>query len=551
MLGILKKNQKKKTKKEKKTFAALKKYSKLEKLRFSAPFIKLMAVMYKNYKLLLRSKSSIMVFFFGPLLIMFLIGVGFNTSNLVGLNLATYSESYSTLSDSLINNLSDGQFTIIKMDGKQQCIDAVKFDNYQACLIFPKDMVMDNVGEVIEIYVDNSRINLANLITEKLASKVSLKADQLSEGVVSQLLGTLVFIDEETETGKDNINNLHKSNQENRQKLGALTSEFKTIDLSYSSFDSTDPLNKLETLRDEWNLTTSDVSSLKNSIQTLGSRYRSVTSLIDDVETKINTMESESKNIETNIANDKKNLDVIVGNFNNIQDSIDTIKITNPDTIVRPIKTTIKPLSLKRTYLYYSMPLLLVLLVMFVCIFMSAITVVRERKASAYFRNFITPTFDGIFILGQFLSLISIIVVQLIIILSFAAAFLHGLNNLVYLYIGLILVLLASLFIYIGIGLGHLLNSSESVTLGAVSVSAIFLIFSNAILPSEALTGLLRKIVFYNPLMIGENILKRLILFDSSLFMVKKLLLILIIWLLIVALITSIASALTKRRKYN
>lgn len=551
MLGVLKRGKIKKTKKERKTFSALKEKSDFEKLGFSAPFVKLFSVMYKNYKILLRCKSSILVFFFGPLLVMLLVGVGFNTSTIVGLNIATYSESYSPLSNSLVGNLSDGQFNIIKLESEQRCIDAVKYDDYQACIIFPKDMVMDNVGDIIQIYVDNSRINLANLISEKLASKVSSEAEQLSLGVVSQILGTIVLIDSESSDGQKNIDDLNKLNQKNRQKVGSLSSELKTIDLTYTYMDSEETLTKLEKLKDDHNLTTSDISDVRSSIGTLSSRYNSVISLIDEIEDKLNDLEKESRNIETDMVNERENIKVIQDNFDNIQQNIDSIKITNPDSIVKPIKTMIKPLSLKKTYLYYSTPLLLVLLLMFVCVFMSSITIVRERKASAYFRNFITPTFGGTFMLGQYLSLISIILLQLIIILAFISTFLHGLSLITYVYIGLILLLLASLFIFMGICLGHLLSSGESVILGAVSISALLLIFSNAILPSEALTGILRKIVYYNPLMIGENILKRLILFDSSFAMIRPLLLSLVIWLLATIIIASIALTLTKRKRYS
>ncbi|MBT3731146.1 hypothetical protein HN840_04115, partial [archaeon] len=63
-------------------------------------FIKLFYILSKNMRLLVRSKLSALIFFFGPLLLVFLVALAFNTSTLYDLNVATYSESYSELADS-------------------------------------------------------------------------------------------------------------------------------------------------------------------------------------------------------------------------------------------------------------------------------------------------------------------------------------------------------------------------------------------------------------------------------------------------------------------
>ena len=129
------------------------------------PIFKLFYTITKNLKLLIRSKVSALVFIFGPLLIITLVALAFNTSTLFDLNIATHSSSYSTLSDSIIANLSDSQYNVLKMESEQECIDAVKSNDFEVCVIFPPDMVLDNSGNnIVKIYVDNSRLNIANLI---------------------------------------------------------------------------------------------------------------------------------------------------------------------------------------------------------------------------------------------------------------------------------------------------------------------------------------------------------------------------------------------------
>ncbi|MEK6816563.1 MAG: hypothetical protein AABY09_03040, partial [Nanoarchaeota archaeon] len=114
----------------KKDFEALKEYSHLKPKRWYHFMIKLFSLIVKNYKLMIRSKTSSLIFFFGPLLIIFLVGLGFNSSTLYGINVATYSESYSPLSESFILNLSGSMYNVEKMASEQECIDAVKFQSY-------------------------------------------------------------------------------------------------------------------------------------------------------------------------------------------------------------------------------------------------------------------------------------------------------------------------------------------------------------------------------------------------------------------------------------
>src|SRR3989338_4820130 len=126
--------------KEKKDFESLKSasiFAPMSRLNF---FAKIFYIMLKNYKILIRSKVSALIFFFGPLLIIFLVSLGFNTSTLYGINVATYSESYSPLSETIISNLSESQFNLLKTKSELECIDNVKFNDFQACVIFPKDM---------------------------------------------------------------------------------------------------------------------------------------------------------------------------------------------------------------------------------------------------------------------------------------------------------------------------------------------------------------------------------------------------------------------------
>ena len=76
--------------------------------------LKLGTMIKKDLKLLIRSKTSALVVLLGPLAIILLVGLAFNSSSLYNLRIASYSEGYSSLTDSIIESLKDQQYSVIK-----------------------------------------------------------------------------------------------------------------------------------------------------------------------------------------------------------------------------------------------------------------------------------------------------------------------------------------------------------------------------------------------------------------------------------------------------
>ncbi|HII14961.1 MAG TPA: ABC transporter permease [Nanoarchaeota archaeon] len=479
---------------------------------------KLFYIIMKDYKLLIRSRTSALIFLIGPLLIMALVSIGFNTSSLYGVNIAAFSEGYSGLSDSLVSNLSGGEYLIQKIATQDECINSVKLGQYPVCIVFPKDMAMDNSARnVITLFIDESRINIANAITEKLSSKVSLQASQLSAGVVSQMLGALDTINKETEAGKSSAVKLTANNAEEVSKLAATLSKIESFDFTFGAIDSSAAATEVNKVRDKYNLSSSEFSGVTTAINDLVTQYNSATG-------KLNTAKDNAAEVQENAqdAKDKVSADApIVRDVNtrlgNVKASIGTVKITNVDAIVSPLKVAVQPLSKTKSYFLYIMPSLLALLVMLVSLLISATGIMREKESSAYLRNFITPTMSGTFLLAHYITFISIILMQSVVMLGVTRIFVSGIPIVTYLLAMAVLLIFATIFIGIGMFIGSIFNTSESVTVAAVSVAILTVVFSNTLLPLETLSGFLRMLVEFNPFVMAESMMKGLFLFGISL----------------------------------
>jgi len=280
------------------------------------------------------------------------------------------------------------------------------------------------------------------------------------------------------------------------------------------------------------------IARIKNQTEAAGKALEAATTGAVD---KLNVVSSDLGDSKGSINEIKRSLD-------GLKTNIDSVTGTSAETVVDPLKTHITPVVAEKTHLSFLFPTLIVLVVMLIAILLSSGLVVREKNSTAFFRNFITPTKDGIFILGHFLTNFLILSLQLTIIFVIASIFFKGALTDVLWKVALALVLIVSVFILIGMFIGYLFRSEETAMLGTVSVASIFLFFSSTILPLETLPGSLKKIADFNPFVLSEAVLKKIMLFKVSLASVSDPLLILAGYILLLGVLVYGVQKLSKGR---
>src|SRR3989344_1145237 len=114
---------------------------------------KLFEILRKNILLLVRSKTSALIVLLGPLVLILLISTAFNTTSLYDIKIGAYSDSYSSLSDSIMEQLNADEFKVEKLDSMDVCINSIKTNDIHVCAIFPSDLTIES-EENIEFYVD-------------------------------------------------------------------------------------------------------------------------------------------------------------------------------------------------------------------------------------------------------------------------------------------------------------------------------------------------------------------------------------------------------------
>ena len=193
------------------------------------------------------------------------------------------------------------------------------------------------------------------------------------------------------------------------------------------------------------------------------------------------------------------------------------------------------------------------IVVMFVSLLLSSVTVIREKVSKAYFRNFISPTKSVLFILATFITNISIIIIQLLIVFAVMAVIQPTITNTLF-QVALSILIITSAFILLGMIIGYFFSSEETATIGAISIGSILLFFSNTIIPLETLSSGVQKVVDYNMFVASDAILRNVIIFNlglkESISQIYILLIHIIVFVVVLAVVYKISSQIFNIKKY-
>lgn len=477
---------------------------------------KLFSMIGKNIKLVTRSKATTLLFLFGPLLITLIVTLAFNTTTLYDLNIATYNPSPSSVSQDILTLLKDKQYNVVELSSEQDCTDAIRFSDFQACIIFPADLaIQNNAKNTIAILVDNSRLNIANLIAGQISSKISNQSTELSEGLVSNLLATI-------DKSKGDAQSVHDTliQTENKQDIiltdiSTIGGNLNSVDFGAGSYDVNSIYIELDNVSTQNNLSSSTFSSIRDMLANFEAAYKITVTNLNTAEDVVLKNSQNLLGLAPTIEQGKSELQTTQAQLNTIITTIDAIPVTDVKTIVSPLQTSIQPITSRNSYLFYLLPTILVLVIMLLAMLLSSSNIISEKTSQAHFRNFITPTNILLFTLGEYLSTLLIVGIQVGIILGVLFVFFPEFGWLTFALAAGVLILIGTLFIFLGMFIGYLLNTKQSVTIASLSFSLVFLFFSNTLLPLETLSRYTRDLVMWNPFIIGETMLKRLFLFAS------------------------------------
>lgn len=258
---------------------------------------------------------------------------------------------------------------------------------------------------------------------------------------------------------------------------------------------------------------------------------------MDKVKAALDTLSDKISQTELKMSNVKKQRDDLLPEFDNIGKTIDSmntdidklqglldealqkilaVKGKTVESISAPITTKIEPITTQKTHFNSLFPTLLVLIMMITGILLSSTLVMVEKKSKAFFRNRFTPTSYFTFNMSTYITSLIVLLIQLLLFVSVSAFFFETEVLASILLVLLLVLLAASVFIFIGMFIGFIFRTEETTNLAAITLIAVFLLFSSAVIPLESLPSYLKDIAMFNPFVISEVVLRQSIIFQMG-----------------------------------
>lgn len=505
-------------------------------------FMQLFALLRKNVRLLLRSKSSSAAILLGPLLVILVVGVVFSSSGFYQPVLGVYSDGFADL-DAYVASL-DEEFTIVLFEDEVSCIDATRRSRTNGCVVFfaSRDAV---------VHIDPTDTSLIYTVLNSVSGQLDAQSGQLRAGLADQLLssiastGSVLASDQEVLLG---VGERLSSQEEVLEVLASSFSALRVSGLSVSPSEVREALDEVVSSRDEYrdladtvlvahrnlardyndNASEEDNVLYRERFNDINdsfsdSFFDELVSSLESASEDISRTQQTSSQVQAGLADVRNSLlstrQAVLGVASRSAaqaDELEGLNITGED-IVSPLSTSVSAVTSEDDALFSMFPAFLALLVMFTTMLLSSQLVINERGSRAYFRNFITPTPDWLFVLSTYVTTLIVLLVQLILLFLITSLFTRVSVFSNFFTNFLLLFAIVTFFSFFGMLIGYFFKTQEGVMLSAISASSLFMLVSGLVLPVDTLPSVVRFFVHANPFVISSDLLTGSIVFGFGL----------------------------------
>ncbi|MDP2749945.1 MAG: hypothetical protein Q8O89_03885, partial [Nanoarchaeota archaeon] len=196
--------------------------------------MKALNVFIKNLKILIRSRSSALIMLLGPLIVILLVGMSFNTSNKYELNVGVFVDEKNELTDSFITKMKQANLQVSDYTNKDFCVNDVKTGTINICLYFPRLAIENNATNEIVFFVDPSKVNLVTVVMNAVSSKVSERSEEITRDLTTVLTESLYVSQQEATSMKPLADSVYEDLKVSRAKVKDTLNRVEVLKLNYS-----------------------------------------------------------------------------------------------------------------------------------------------------------------------------------------------------------------------------------------------------------------------------------------------------------------------------
>ncbi len=196
---------------------------------------------YKNFKILFRNLSSVLLLIIGPLALILLIGFAYSGNEIHDVNIGVISTDYSVLEPAFANFSAFAEIHQYKKT--QDCIKDISLQKIHICLEFSENFIKKDGSALSELpsgtitfYFDNSRKTLSNKIVETLSEYFGIEAEKISiesaKTIFSNIQTLVIYLERKNDDIVILINESHNIKQdliERHERLIKIREDFLPV----------------------------------------------------------------------------------------------------------------------------------------------------------------------------------------------------------------------------------------------------------------------------------------------------------------------------------
>jgi ABC-type multidrug transport system permease subunit len=281
--------------------------------------------------------------------------------------------------------------------------------------------------------------------------------------------------------------------------------------------------NDICRIKSDYNRFEDDIDEMyEDSINSINKQHDDLNIFEDELVTETNSAEEKKEDLIVQLQSIMQSLEKSqedISQFNeslsSMESKFSTIAYNDPEDITNPFSINVKPISSEHTTLFYLFPSLIIMLVCYISLIITSVLEVKENSSPALQRNEIAPINKLTFTVSTYITALVVILIEISIILIISRIFfdipIRRLGT-----VWIILSMSCVIFSSIGIIIANILKNEESVILTSIIVACILFLFSNAIIPIENMAQSIAGFAKISPYFISETMLRRTMIFDTS-----------------------------------
>ncbi|MBI3034166.1 ABC transporter permease [Candidatus Woesearchaeota archaeon] len=249
--------------------------------------MKLLAIIRKNITILLRNRLSTSLILLGPIALLVLIGVGFNTNSPLGIKVGVYADKNSEITNDFIAKLGKTNFTIERYESEQKCSESVIKGRSHLCIAFPnaKNGSSGEKRQKVKFYVDYSRYNLVWTLINRINQQLTLASNEVSIDLTDDLLNSVKSNYIKLQEQQESIKSIQSG-------IDSINTQLDSLDLGYRFNFNTTSMDRL-------------LAESGNSRQKIQNFRDSTISDLDDSQAKLDGLQAQA--IHTRAMLDEQN----------------------------------------------------------------------------------------------------------------------------------------------------------------------------------------------------------------------------------------------------